>query len=78
MKKLIFISLLSAGFLANAQKKEYDAKMIGCFKGSEQNQQIEGISKYWISCRMDGGKSILLFVAIREDGKVHQTTENGT
>ncbi len=51
--------------------------MIGCYKGSEQNQQVEGVSKYWVSCRLEKGKSVLLFVSINKDGEVIQTTENG-
>lgn len=50
---------------------------MGCYKGSESNQQVDGISKYWVSCRLDKGKSILLFVTIDQNGNVQQTTENG-
>ncbi|MBW8362513.1 MAG: hypothetical protein K0M56_10050 [Kaistella sp.] len=78
MKTILLFSFFCLGTLSFAQKKEYDEKMIGCYKGSEQNQQIDGMSKYWISCRLEGGKSILLFVAVNTDGEVMQTTENGT
>lgn len=77
MKKLFLLSLLCLGTVALAQKKEYDPKMMGCYKGSEVNQQVDGISKYWVSCRLDKGKSVLLFVAIDQNGRVRQTTENG-
>lgn len=77
MKQLFMISLLMIGTGITAQKKEYDKKMMGCYKGSEHNQQIEGISKYWISCRLEKGKSILMYVAIDREGNVQQRTENG-
>ncbi len=51
---------------------------MGCYKGSEVNQQMEGVSKYWVSCRLEKGKSILMFVAINADGSVVQETENGS
>ena len=78
MKSFIILSLLCLGTFAFAQKKEYDKKVTGCYKGSEQNQQVDGISKYWISCRLDKGKSVLLFVAIDQYGDITQTTENGS
>lgn len=78
MKRFFLFSLLCVGALSFAQKKEYDKKMIGCYRGSEQNQQVDGTAKYWVSCRLKKGKSILLFIAIDKNGKVMQTTENGT
>lgn len=78
MKKLAILAILGLGTLTFAQKKEFDKQMMGCFKGSEVNQQMDGLSKYWISCRLEKGKSILLFVAIKPDGEVMQTTENGS
>ena len=82
MKKLILLSafvLISlASFAQQSQNsKTYDPKMIGCWKGSEVGQQQKGMSKYWVSCRLDNGTSILLFIAIDETGEVTQTTENG-
>ncbi|ASK32414.1 hypothetical protein CEY12_21030 [Chryseobacterium sp. T16E-39] len=78
MKRLMALSLLCIGIGVTAQQKAYDPKMIGCYKGSEQNQQIEGFSKYWVSCRLENGKSMLLFVSIDPDGTVQQATENGS
>lgn len=77
MKYILILATLFLASLSYGQKKEYDPKMIGCYRGSEQNQQIDGLAKYWVSCRLDNGKSILLFVVIDEDGHVTQTTENG-
>jgi hypothetical protein len=59
------------------EEKEHDASLVGCWKGSEVNQQIKGVSKYWVSCRMADGTSTLLFIAIDKKGKVTQETENG-
>lgn len=42
MKQFAILALLCLGTFSFAQKKEYDKKMIGCFKGSEVNQQIQG------------------------------------
>ncbi|WP_185287355.1 hypothetical protein [Chryseobacterium lactis] len=78
MKKLFVLSLLAIATGLAAQKKEYDPKVMGCYKGSEVNQQMEGVSKYWVSCRLEKGKSILMFVAINQDGNVVQETENGS
>lgn len=77
MKQFLILSFLLSATLAFGQKKEFDKKMIGCYKGSEVNQRAEGLSKYWVSCRMEKGKSILLFVALMPNGEVKQTTENG-
>lgn len=57
--------------------KTYDAKLVGCWKGSEIGQQQKGWRKYWVSCRSSDGISTLLFIAIDEDGEVTQETENG-
>ena len=57
--------------------KTYDPELVGCWKGSEVDQQKKGLSKYWVSCRFADGKSVLLFVAVKENGDVVQETENG-
>jgi hypothetical protein len=82
MRKLLLISILfilsNATFAQQTQAtKSYDPKMIGCWKGSEVEQQQKGLSKYWVSCRLENGTSILLFIAIDTNGEVTQTTENG-
>ncbi|QTV04787.1 hypothetical protein [Faecalibacter bovis] len=77
MKNKLLFLLLCVGSITFGQKKEYDKKLIGCFKGSEQNKQVDGISKYWISCRFEKGLSVLNFITIDEDGDVEQFTENG-
>jgi hypothetical protein len=78
MKQIVLFSLLCLSTFGFSQKKQFDPKMIGCYKGSEKNQQTDGLSKYWVSCRLDGGKSVLLFVAINSAGEVKQMTENGS
>ena len=76
MKILFMLLFLLISNFCFSQKIVYDTKLIGCFKGSEENQQEAGMSKYWISCRYEGGKSLLLFIAIDKDGDVEQVTED--
>jgi hypothetical protein len=59
------------------QTKSINQKLIGCWKGSEVDQQKKELSKYWVSCRFENGTSTLLFVAIDKNGEVIQETENG-
>jgi hypothetical protein len=84
MKKTLFILVftLITNFIFGQQSaspngKTYDPKLVGCWKGSEVNQQIDGVSKYWIACRFENGTSTLLFVAVEKNGNVTQETENG-
>ena len=56
MKQIFLLSMMCLTSFTFAQKKEYDQKIIGCYKGSEQNQQVDGTSKYWVSCRLDKEK----------------------
>nr|WP_314896680.1 hypothetical protein [uncultured Flavobacterium sp.] len=80
MKKVIFIlavMLITNLSFGQETQKTYDPKLVGCWKGSEIEQQQKGLSKYWVSCRFENGTSTLLFVAINKNGKVTQETENG-
>jgi hypothetical protein len=84
MKKILFalVFTLITNFIfsqktTSTDGKTYDSKLIGCWKGSEVNQQIDGISKYWVACRFENGTSTLLFIAIEKNGNVTQETENG-
>jgi hypothetical protein len=84
MKKVVFILMVvfttGLSFGQETQKTEtktFDSKLVGCWKGSEIEQQQKGLSKYWVSCRFENGASTLLFVAIDKNGKVTQETENG-
>ncbi len=78
MKKIIFIFTLLITSLSYSQEtKTIDPKLVGCWKGSEIDQQQKGTTKYWVACRFEDGKSTLLFIAIDKKGKVTQMTENG-
>lgn len=84
MKKTIIILALTLfsnlAFCQETEKKEtrtFDPKLVGCWKGSEEDQQQEGLKKYWVNCRFQDGTSTLLFVAIDSEGQVKQETENG-
>lgn len=82
MRKLLILITLFPLFAFSQKfegKREYDPKMIGCWKGSEEGQQIQDVDKYWVNCRFENGKSVLLFVALNpKNGVVMQSTENGT
>lgn len=82
MKNSFILTTLFASILCFSQKyegkKEFDKNVMGCWKGTEKDQQYEGITKYWVSCRLEDGRSLLLFVAIDKFGNVDQHTENGT
>jgi hypothetical protein len=59
------------------ETKSIDQKLVGCWKGSEIGHQKKSLSKYWVSCRLENGTSMLLFVAVDKNGEVIQETENG-
>lgn len=73
---VVFLFLTHSSF-SQEVTKTFDPKLIGCWKGSETDQQIKGLSKYWVSCRSADGTSTLLYVAIDRNGEVTQETENG-
>ncbi|AZI22953.1 hypothetical protein EIH07_07835 [Chryseobacterium taklimakanense] len=81
MKKILALMLILPTMTFSQKfdgKKEYDKKMVGCWKGSEEGQQLEDVNKYWVNCRLENGKSVLLFVALNpKNGAVMQSTENG-
>lgn len=79
MKNIIITLLLGFTFATYSQEapKTIDPKLVGCWKGSEKEQQQKGFSKYWVACRFEDGTSTLLFIAIDKKGNVTQTTENG-
>ncbi len=83
MKKIIYTIIVASfttfGFSQETKSeiKTYDPKLVGCWKGSENGQQIIGMRKYWVSCRLADGTSMLLYVAIDKEGEVTQDTENG-
>jgi hypothetical protein len=84
MKKIILVLALTLfsnwafcqDTLTN-NSRDFDPKLVGCWKGSEEDQQQEGLKKYWISCRFEDGTSTLLFIAVDAEGQVTQQTENG-
>lgn len=79
MKKILIITalLLTSIIYCQESQKTIDSKLVGCWKGSEIDQQQKGTTKYWVACRFEDGKSTLLFIAINKKGEVDQHTENG-
>lgn len=81
MKKLILIAFLGIMAISNAQVKDsvankLDNKMFGSWKGSEKDNQKEGLVKYWIQHRFQDGTFLLLFTVI-DNGEVESFVEKG-
>lgn len=81
MKKIILSSLILAyaGIYAQKSKPQankIDKNLVGLWKGSEKDQQIEGLEKLWIMERKQDGTFMLLFTTV-QDCKVDQHVEKG-
>ncbi|MGG5208738.1 hypothetical protein ACQWU4_07300 [Chryseobacterium sp. MIQD13] len=79
--KLSVMIMICFSVVLFAQKKDnmknqIDIKLVGSWKGEEDDQQIAGMHKSWIMHRTDDGKFLLLFVAV-QDGKTTTFTEKG-
>ncbi len=80
MKKLfvpflaLFCLFLFSGFFP--LNTEHDSKLVGIWKGSETNRQIDGIEKHWILERFENGKYVIMFT-IKEDCDIRTSTEKG-
>jgi len=81
MKKILLSSLILAYGGVYAQKvkpqaHKIDEKLVGLWKGSEKDQQIEGVEKLWIMERNQDGTFMLLFTTV-QDCEVNQHVEKG-
>lgn len=85
MKRAILIALLITFGVMNAQKttsnskikaNKIDKNLVGLWKGSEKDQQIEGMEKLWIMERKEDGTFMLLFTTI-QNCKIDQQVEKG-
>ncbi|WP_415325513.1 hypothetical protein [Chryseobacterium sp. MMS23-Vi53] len=81
MKKIILSALiLSFGTIyaqkAKPQANKIDKSLVGLWKGSEKDQQIDGVEKLWIMDRKEDGTFMLLFTTV-QDCKVDQHVEKG-
>jgi len=80
-KKLSFMMLCFSVILLaqkenDGKKNQIDQKLVGSWKGEEDDQQIAGMHKSWIMHRSDDGKFLLLFIAVH-DGKTTTFAEKG-
>jgi hypothetical protein len=76
--KLLILAITSAFFLSFTVLKENDKKIfVGNWAGSEKDQQIEGVTKYWQQTRFKDGTYIIMFTTI-EECEVDQFIEKGT
>lgn len=81
MKKII-LSTLILGFgniyaqKAKPQANKIDKKLVGIWKGSEKDQQINGMEKLWVMDRKEDGTFILIFTTV-QNCEVNQHVEKG-
>lgn len=76
MKRII--SVISILFLMSFTiQTKNDPKLIGTWKGSEKNNQIEGVSKSWIMIRKSNGTYKIKFSTKDEEGNSQSFEEKG-
>lgn len=76
MKKIILaISILF--LLSFTIQTKNDPKLIGTWKGSEKNNQIDGVSKNWIMIRKSNGTYKIKFSTKDEEGNSQSFEEKG-
>ena len=75
---LILTSILL--FSCATTKSSYDdklkSKLIGSWSGSEEDNQIRGVTKYWIQIRNKNGAYVLMYTTI-ENCEVENFVEKG-
>lgn len=81
MKKLYLVFLFFLGVLSYAQKdkigqNKIDQKLVGTWKGSETDQQIKGMSKYWVLTRFADGTFSIMFNMVK-DCTINSSVETG-
>ncbi len=75
MKRLLIVAFLFLGQIILGQTS-LDPKMFGSWKGSEKDQQFEGVERHWIQHRFEDGTFVLLFTML-ENGKMRSFAEKG-
>lgn len=76
---LLFFVFISSLFFSQTSKilpNKIDQKLVGTWKGNETDQQINGVSKYWVLTRFPDGTFSIMFNMIK-DCKVTSTVETG-
>ncbi len=73
---LTLFLLLSCATTKTAEDEKLKAKLIGTWSGSEEDNQIRGVTKYWIQTRNKNGTYIIMFTYV-EDCEVESHIEKG-
>ncbi|QOW10817.1 hypothetical protein Q73A0000_10755 [Kaistella flava (ex Peng et al. 2021)] len=81
MKKVFLSFLMCLSFLAfsqskNSTKNKIDQKLVGTWKGSETDQQVQGMTKYWVLTRFADGTFSMMYVTSR-DCEINSQVETG-
>lgn len=81
MKKIILSTLILVFGTIYAQKtkpqsNKIDKKLVGLWKGSEKDQQIDGMEKLWVMDRKEDGTFTLIFTTV-QNCEINQHIEKG-
>lgn len=81
MKKILVTFLVFFSFFAfsqskNVQKNKIDQKLVGTWKGSETDQQVEGMTKYWVLSRFADGTFSMMFTT-SQNCEINSHVETG-
>ena len=81
MKKILVTFLVCFSFLAfsqskKVQKNKIDEKLVGTWKGSETDQQVEGMTKYWVLSRFADGTFSMMFTT-SQNCEINSHVETG-
>lgn len=82
MKTKLFILILTSFLLfsfmsiKSSDDDKLKNKLIGTWSGSEEDNQVRGVTKYWIQIRNKNGTYILMYTTI-EDCEVENFVEKG-
>lgn len=82
MKTKLFILILTSFLLfsfmsiKSSDDDKLKKQLIGTWSGSEEDNQVRGVTKYWIQIRNKNGTYILMYTTI-EDCEVENFVEKG-
>lgn len=81
MKKLFLSFLICLSFSAFSQtkkieKNKIDDKLVGTWEGQETDQQVKGMTKYWVLTRFSDGKFSMMFTT-SQDCDINSHVETG-
>ena len=81
MKKIFVSFLMCLSFLAFSQtksvaKNKVAQKLVGTWKGSETDQKVVGMTKYWVLSRFADGTFSMMFTT-SQDCEINSHVETG-